>query len=376
MKKCFSVILAMILILSFFQSAVAHPDNLNEYIFVVNNDEAVTFGDERAFTIAGYTYVPDYILSDEFGFKTEWEDKEKCLIISRGLWKVKAFETKNLLEMPAKTLSIKFYRSNDVLMVPLEPCAEALGFGVSYLPEGKLLRITNGKEKMTNQEVLAKFLLRINREKWNFSPFVPKGSKQIYLTFDDGPSPKNTPVILDILKKHNAKATFFMLSGNMKKYPEIVRRIKAEGHTVALHGVTHVHSKFYGSAWAPADEMGLANITLKSILGDGSSIVRVPYGSSPNLSRAQYENLKNSGYLMWDWNVDSGDSLRANVGSQTIYNNAVNGINKVSGVPVVLFHDKTNVVYCLDSLVTYLKNRGYYPVAITDEMTPYNWKER
>ncbi|MBE7040019.1 MAG: hypothetical protein E7398_04770 [Ruminococcaceae bacterium] len=376
MKKIFSLILTIILLSSLFLSVTAHPDNLTEYIFVVKNDEAVVFGEERPFTIAGYTYVPDYILSDCFELTTSWTDAEKMLTISRGLWKVKAFESQNLLELPSKSMNIKFYRSNDVSMVPLEPVAEALGFGVSYLPEGKLLRITNGKEKMTNSEILNKFMPQIRREKWNFTPFVPKNSKKIYITFDDGPSEKNTPVILDILKKHNAKATFFMLSGNMDKNPEIVKKIKAEGHTVALHGVTHNYSKFYGSAWAPADEMGLANITLKKILGDGSSIVRVPYGSSPNLTNTQYNNIKNSGYLMWDWNVDSEDSLKANVSSQTIYNNAVNGLNKVKGEPVVLFHDKTNVVYCLDAFLTYVKSRGYYPVAITDKITPYNWKER
>lgn len=376
MKKCFSVILILILMFSLFISAEAHPYNLNEYIFVVRNDEAVVFGDEPAFTIAGYTYVPDYVVHDWLEASMAWNDGEKSLTIKKGSKKVKAFERQNLLELQSKTMNIKFYRSNDVLMVPLEPIAEALGFKVAFLPEGKLLRITNGKEKMTNQQILDTFMAQINREQWHFTPFVPKNAKKLYITFDDGPSPKNTPLILDILKKHNAKATFFMLAGNMKSYPEIVKRIKAEGHTVALHGVTHSHSRFYGSAWAPANEMGQANNTLKSIIGDGSSIVRVPYGSSPNLTNAQYYNIKNSGYLMWDWNIDSGDSLKANVSTQAIYNNAIAGLNKVKETPIMLFHDKTNVVYCLDDLLTYVRSKGYYPVAITDAVVPYNWKER
>lgn len=376
MKKCFSLILTMILLVSLCQNVLAHPESLSEYIFVVKNDEPVSFGEKKPFTIAGYTYVPDYVLSDSFELVINWTDSEKLLTIGRGMWKVKAYERQNLLELPSKSMNIKFYRSKGILMVPLEPVAEALGFGVSYLPEGKLLRITNGKELLTNQETLDKFMPQIKQEQWNFAPVLPDGAKKIYLTFDDGPSSKNTPVILDILNKHNAKATFFMLSGNMQNNPEIVKRIKAEGHTVALHGVTHVHSRFYGTSWAPADEMGLANRTLKNILGDGSSIVRVPYGSSPNLTNTQYYNLKNSGYLMWDWNVDSQDSLRANVSSQTIYNNTIAGISKVKDTPVVLFHDKTNVVYCLDEILTYVKSRGYYPIAITDKVTPYNWKER
>lgn len=61
----------------------------------------------------------------------------------------------------------------------------------------------------------------------------------LFLTFDDGPHPEHTPALLDILRRHNVRATFFLVGENAARYPELVRRIEAEGHTVGLH--THSH---------------------------------------------------------------------------------------------------------------------------------------
>lgn len=375
MKKIVSVVLVVLMVFGLSLNAFAHPNNLSEYIFVVNNDEAMMFGAERPFTIDGYTFVADYIIRDRLAVAMWWNDSKKTLYMTRGDLGVAASLKENILYTPKGNLSIKFHVINNVMMVPLEPIAEALGFGSTYIPEGRIVRITNGDEKLTNTQVYEKYIGRINEEKKNFTAYVPAGKKVVYLTFDDGPDRKNTPQILDILKKYNAKATFFMLEGNMKSNPDIVKRIKAEGHTVGLHGVTHSHSKFYGTQWAPANEMQQANTTLKNIIGEGTPFCRVPYGSAPNLTNQQYSNLKNSGFIMWDWNIDSQDSLAANVSSQKIYNNSVAGLSGKTN-PVMLFHDRTNVVYCLDSLLSYLTKNGYYAAPITQGVKAYNWKER
>ena len=64
--------------------------------------------------------------------------------------------------------------------------------------------------------------------------------KAVYLTFDDGPIPEATPFILDTLREHGIKATFFMVGDNVRKYPELFERIKAEGHQVGNHTFNHL----------------------------------------------------------------------------------------------------------------------------------------
>jgi len=65
--------------------------------------------------------------------------------------------------------------------------------------------------------------------------------KKIFLTFDDGPIPEVTPLVLDILEDANAKATFFCVGDNVKKYPDIFDRIKAEGHSIGSHTFNHLN---------------------------------------------------------------------------------------------------------------------------------------
>ncbi|MBR6647627.1 MAG: polysaccharide deacetylase family protein [Clostridia bacterium] len=379
MKRILCLFLASLILITASITAFAKPDNVEEYIFVVFNDEEVEFDKEKPFTKDGYTYVPDYSIFKVLGLKIAWDDSKKTLHITRGDKKVSAKEKDKLLSLPKSEMKMKYYRTNDVLMLPLEPIADAFSFGVSFIPDAKIIRITNGKNKLHDSEIKEKYKDKIKKEKDKLKKekqeTILAGAKVVYLTFDDGPSPKNTPVILDILKKYNAKATFFMLEGNMKKYPDIVKRIKKEGHALGLHGVTHVKSMFYKNAWSPAKEMQQANQTLKSITGEGTCLVRVPYGSAPNLSNQQYKNLRGAGYRMWDWNIDSEDSLSANVSSSTIYNNAIKGL-KGKNNPVMLFHDKSNVRYCLDNLLSYLTKNGYHIVPIMHNTKMYNWKEK
>ncbi|MEX2589721.1 MAG: polysaccharide deacetylase family protein, partial [Chitinophagales bacterium] len=72
---------------------------------------------------------------------------------------------------------------------------------------------------------------------------VPSESNDLFLTFDDGPTPEVTTWVLDLLKKHNAKATFFCLGKNVERYPQIFERILAEGHSIGNHSYDHPRGK-------------------------------------------------------------------------------------------------------------------------------------
>ena len=150
--------------------------------------------------------------------------------------------------------------------------------------------------------------------------------KVVYLTFDDGPSKSVTPLILDLLKKENIKATFFVLGARAKLAPDILKREYEEGHYIANHGYSHVYGKIYESSQAVLDEYNSTKEVVKNILGvdyDGH-LFRFPGGSTGG----KYKNIKNDAKAMLnenniayiDWNALSNDAAGAKTKEAIIEN--------------------------------------------------------
>ena len=128
---------------------------------------------------------------------------------------------------------------------------------------------------------------------------ISTSQKEVFLTFDDGPHPTITPFVLDELKKHQAKATFFCIGKNVELYPEIYRRIIDEGHMVGNHTYNHLNG------WKTPTKEYLDNIGLAQKRID-SHLFRPPYG---RISRFQLKNLQLPRFKMKTimWSVLSGD---------------------------------------------------------------------
>lgn len=199
---------------------------------------------------------------------------------------------------------------------------------------------------------------------------INTNKKTVYITFDDGPN-KNTYAILDLLKKYNMKATFFVLEDRIISYPDIINRMILEGHSIGLHGQSHEKTVFYSSDSSSLNEINNTKQTLKELTGYNTTLVRVPYGSKPLLTKNQYKNLVNSGYNLWDWNIDSTDTHKdANMSS--IISNTINSLNEFNN-SVVLFHDKKTTVKALPQILNFLKNNNYEVKVINQNQTPMNW---
>lgn len=190
----------------------------------------------------------------------------------------------------------------------------------------------------------------------------------LYLTFDDGPS-EYTERLLDLLKAHNMKATFFMLKAEMERYPEIVKRMAEEGHGVGLHGVSHEKDIFYSGSQSPFNEMECANCALEKIVGFRTPLVRTPYGSSPYLSKEQAKVLTEHKYIIWDWNIDSRDWSYRN--PQRTYCETTKMVNTCkSQQKVILFHDTHKVLETMELFIKWMEDNGYTSEAITLEISP------
>ena len=198
---------------------------------------------------------------------------------------------------------------------------------------------------------------------------VQNEQQSVYLTFDDGPN-ENTEDILNVLERYDAKATFFMLEPNMRRFEDSVKDMAAEGHAVGMHGVTHDATKFYQSSQSVVGEMKKGQETLESITGIHSNLIRVPYGSVPNMTPAYREAVDQAGFHMWDWNIDSEDWRLL---SEEYVPNVMEQINAFpyeSSPKIILLHEKDVTLENLEELLIDLTEKGYSMKAITQQMNP------
>lgn len=198
----------------------------------------------------------------------------------------------------------------------------------------------------------------------NTSIEVSKGpskssGKIAYITIDDGPS-KFTDEMIKTLNKYNVKATFFMIDGNMKEYPQQVKNIIKNGNTAGFHSVSHDIHKLYVTSTSAKEEFDTNDQTFYKITGKHSKVIRIPYGSKPYTPQASYQALVDAGYKIWDWDLDTED-WRSN--SSQIVQNVKNHIKNRKGEDkdqlVVLMHEKKQSAEALDSVLKFLSDEGY-----------------
>lgn len=197
--------------------------------------------------------------------------------------------------------------------------------------------------------------------------------KMVYLTFDDGPSPR-TGEILDILQKHNIKATFFVIR-TKDEYIPFMKRAVEEGHTIGVHSYSHDYNQIYRSVDAYLDDFTKCYKYVYDNTGYNPTIYRFPGGSVNNHNSATRQDIVaemgRRGYIYFDWNVESNDSSNVK-DAAVIYNNVINGC-KGKKRAVVIFHDSTSkkaTVRALENIITTLKADGWQFGALTNEIKP------
>lgn len=179
---------------------------------------------------------------------------------------------------------------------------------------------------------------------WRVSAF----QKKIYLTFDDGPIPEITPWVLDVLKQHNATATFFCVGDNIKKHPAIYNRILHEKHRIGNHTFNHING------WNTDTPTYIENIE-KCAAVAATNLFRPPYGK---LKPSQVRWLKKS-YTIIMWDVLSGDYDKNTTPEQCLQNVC----NNTRSGSIIVFHDSQkafkNLEYTLPRFLHYAQEQGY-----------------
>lgn len=184
----------------------------------------------------------------------------------------------------------------------------------------------------------------------------------VALTFDDGPSSAHTPRVLDILRRHGAKGTFFVLGSNAKRCSSIVARAAAEGHEVGVHTWSHINMA--RSSMNKIDsEVSRTSEVIRSITGQSPVVMRPPYGATTaGIVKHMYDRYGMRS-IMWD--VDTQDWRKPGV--STVISRAVNNAKPGS---IILVHDiHASTLAAIEGIVTGLQARGFKLVTVSQLMT-------
>lgn len=222
-------------------------------------------------------------------------------------------------------------------------------------------------------EIWYKVTLENGKSGWaQDSDLTTQKLKVAYLTVDDGPT-VYTAEMLNILDRYNAKATFFMIDGNMKAHSSDVKRMVEDGHAVGSHSVTHNKNILYRAPKNVVSEMEQCRTTIRRITGMTSNLMRVPYGSKPYMTRPFRDAVNKNGFIMWDWTVDSLDWKYQNSQYVTHSINQIKSDERNGRAPVILIHDKATTVRHLPALLDYLKKQGYVLLPLTESIKPHQF---
>lgn len=178
------------------------------------------------------------------------------------------------------------------------------------------------------------------------------GPKVVYLTFDDGPNSIYHPIILDILKSYNVKATFFLVGQNAQRNAEITKRTYSEGHKVGNHSLTHIFLPNLASASILKELLTTDDILKPFNGGQDISYFRPPYGG---VNLAVKQNAENLHLKMFLWDVDPRDWSEPE--TQELVNRVVS--NTHPGADILMHSNHLATVKALPKIIEALKNQGY-----------------
>jgi len=199
---------------------------------------------------------------------------------------------------------------------------------------------------------------------------LPRGSKQIALTYDDGPNDPHTLKLLEVLARHEVRATFFMIGRYVRQRPDIVRAVAQAGHTIGNHTTTHPLLIFQ-SASQTRTELMECRAALTDAIGEHSNLFRPPFGGRrpATLRIARELGLVP---IMWnvtgyDWNAPPAATIEQKVASQ------------IRGGDVILLHDgghkamgadRSQTVLATGNLIRRYREQGYEFVTVKEMLAP------
>ena len=237
-----------------------------------------------------------------------------------------------------------------------QPSGEAYVVEIPYCKLNGIIKesyLSSQVQKSSNETAILSEEISNTEQKETTSTLIP-GEKYVALTFDDGPHHELTPKILDILKKHNALATFYVLGNRVQCYPDIVKRAYEEGHEIGNHTWDHPQLTAL-SQEALLQQLNKTTNLVASITGEAPATLRPPYGAM-NDTVKQLANMP-----LINWSVDTLDWKHKNKQKmlEIVRNTTKNG-------SIILMHDiQQSTADGLEDIIVELTNQGYKFVTVS-----------
>lgn len=239
-------------------------------------------------------------------------------------------------------------------------------------PPKDLPRLGGGAEnpERNRQQPVSNIVLQQMYPETVFLQGAPTQNR-IAITFDDGPDPRFTEEVLDVLREYNVPATFFVMGSRAIAFPEIVQRMQNEGHIIGNHTYWHPNLVQKGDLATLEAEVMRTENTLNDIINYRTRLFRAPYGF---LFEDLVEKLAELQYYVIAWSVDSLDWQEEppSVIAQTV-------LNQVQPGAIILMHDggdwdadRTNTIASLRQIIPTLQAQGYEFVTVPELLNlPY-----
>ncbi len=206
--------------------------------------------------------------------------------------------------------------------------------------------------------IIAKTPYLLKRIYYSLHWDLKNNQKELFLTFDDGPHPDVTPAVLEILRKYQAKATFFCIGRNVERFPDVYKQIINEGHNTGNHTYSHL------KGWITSNAEYYNDIELAGKLIH-SGLFRPPYGK---IKRTQLKYLRQF-YSIIMWDVMSNDYDHA-LSRERCVENVIKFTRPGS---IIVFHDSekssVNTLYALPKILDILGKQDYIFKSIPDSVS-------
>lgn len=318
----------------------------------------------------GTVYLPLRETAGLLGYRVEWEAATGTVLVMRGDWRLRLRPGSAAVEaggQPA-AMTVPAMVVNGVVVAPLEFFGLGLGatVGVTRDESWIVVQISPAPpdwtpawygDLVTGGQGPAGAGIGLG------PAGTPGGQRVVYLTFDDGPDPYVTPLVLDTLKAAGIRATFFVVGASARRYPDLVRRIAREGHVLGSHSWDHNYAAVYGSPQALLGSLNRTRQVIRDLTGVDTVLWRAPGGTPGHMTPAMWEAVGGAGYVEFDWTASVADATWPRLSSAEILGNVHAYCDPLLGRPIILLmhdgyrHEQTAAA--LGNIIAYFRAQGY-----------------